>query len=98
RIGVPLVGDDYAPTPPAAALIRRGLASRLVGISVYGDYSKPNPPARLIDAVRDGTVDVAIAWGPLAGYFGRHADPPLRIVPVSPQVDLPYMPLAFDIA
>jgi mxaJ protein len=98
RIGVPVVGDDYAATPPAAALIKRGLAANLVGVSVYGNYAEPTPPARLIDAVRDGRVDVAIAWGPLAGFFARGSRPPLRVVPVSPQVDLPYMPLAFDIA
>jgi mxaJ protein len=98
KIGVPMVGDDYTPTPPAAALIKRGLASNLVSFSIYGDYSKPNPPAALIDAVRDGKVDVAVAWGPLAGYFGRDADSTLVITPVSPQIDLPYQPMAFDIS
>jgi mxaJ protein len=98
RIGVPVVGDDYAATPPAAALIKRGLAANLVGVSVFGNYAEPDPPARLIDAVRRGDVDVAIAWGPLAGWFSRRGTPALRIVPVTPQVDLPYMPLVFDIA
>jgi len=98
RIGVPVVGDDYTPTPPAAALIRRGLAQQLVGIPVYGDYAEPNPPARLIDAVRTGQVDVAIAWGPLAGYFARGSGAPLRVVAVTPQVDLPFLPMAYDIA
>lgn len=98
RIGVPVVGDDYAATPPAAALIRRGLAKNLVGISVYGDYAQDTPPARLIDAVRAGRVDVAIAWGPLAGWAARDGGVPLHLVPVSPQVDLPYMPMVFDIA
>lgn len=98
RIGVPVVGDDYAATPPAAALIKRGLAANLVGISVFGNYAEPDPPARLIDAVRAGDVDVAIAWGPLAGWFSRRGTPALRIAPVTPQVDLPYMPLVFDIA
>jgi mxaJ protein len=98
RIGVPMVGDDYTPTPPAAALIKRGLASHLVSFSLYGDYAKPNPPAEMIDAVRDGRVDVAIAWGPLAGYFGRDTDSTLVITPVSPQIDLPYQPMAFDIS
>lgn len=98
RIGVPVVGDDYAATPPAAALIKRGLAANLVGVSVYGNYANPNPPARLLDAVRDGRVDVAIAWGPLAGWVARDAQPALTLAPVSPQVDLPYMPMVFDIA
>jgi mxaJ protein len=98
RIGVPMVGDDYTATPPAAAMIKRGLAANLVSFSVYGDYSQPNPPARLVDAVRSGQVDVAIAWGPLAGYFGRADDPALVITPVTPQIDLPFLPMTFDIA
>jgi mxaJ protein len=98
KIGVPMVGDDYTPTPPAAALIKRGLAANLVSFSIYGDYSKPNPPAEIIDAVRTGKVDAAVAWGPLAGYFGRDADSTLVITPVTPQIDLPYQPMAFDIS
>jgi mxaJ protein len=97
RIGVPMVGDDYASTPPAAAMIKRGMARNLVSYSVYGDYGKPNPPAQLIQAVRDGDVDVAMAWGPLAGYFARDGDS-LVITPVTPQIDLPFMPMTFDIA
>src|SRR4051812_20209727 len=98
KIGVPMVGDDYASTPPAAAMIKRGLAKNLVSYSVFGDYGKPNPPAKLIDAVRTGEVDVAMAWGPLAGYFARAPDSSLVVTPVSPQIDLPFMPMTFDIA
>jgi mxaJ protein len=98
RIGVPMVGDDYASTPPAAAMIKRGLATNLRPVSVYGDYSKPNPPARLIDAVRDGEVDLAMAWGPLAGYFALNADSSLVIEPITPQIDLPFLPMTFDIS
>ncbi|HMH55230.1 MAG TPA: transporter substrate-binding domain-containing protein, partial [Gemmatimonadales bacterium] len=39
RIGVQLVGDDYANTPPVHALSRRGIVKNLVGYSVLGDYS-----------------------------------------------------------
>jgi mxaJ protein len=97
KIGVPMVGDDYASTPPAAAMIKRGLANRLVSFSVYGDYGKPNPPAKLIEAVRTRDIDVAIAWGPLAGYFARDGDSSLVITPVTPQIDLPFLPMTFDI-
>jgi hypothetical protein len=30
-----------------------------------------------IDAVARGEIDVAIVWGPIAGYFVRNADVPL---------------------
>src|SRR5919205_131260 len=54
RIGVQIIGDDYANTPPAHALGRRGLAANVVGYSVYGDYSRPDPLAAIIDAVVSG--------------------------------------------
>ncbi|HEX6558666.1 MAG TPA: substrate-binding domain-containing protein [Longimicrobiales bacterium] len=98
KIGVPVVGDDYANTPPAEALAKRGYVENLVGITVFGDYSKPNPPAALIDAVADGRVDVAVAWGPLAGYFARRENVPLELRPVSPQIELPFLPMVFDIS
>jgi quinoprotein dehydrogenase-associated probable ABC transporter substrate-binding protein len=97
RIGLHVIGDDYANTPPAQALAKRGITRNITGYSIYGDYSKENPPAALIDAVARGDIDVAIAWGPLAGYFAKRASTPLKIVPVSPEVDSPSLPFAFDI-
>lgn len=82
RVGVPLIGDDGASTPPAAALAQRGLVRNLVGYSVYGDYRTNSPPSNLITAVARGEVDVAAAWGPLAGYFAARQPVPLTITPV----------------
>jgi len=98
RIGVQLVGDDYANTPPAHALGKRGIVENVRGYTVYGDYSQPNPPARVLDALAAGEIDVAIVWGPLAGYFAPREPVPLEIVPVSPQIDLPFLPFVFDIS
>lgn len=98
RIGVHIIGDDYANAPPAHALARRGIINNVVGFSVFGDYRDPNPPAQLIDAVARGDIDVAVAWGPLAGYFAARQNEPLVLVPVSPEIDLPFLPQVFDIA
>jgi quinoprotein dehydrogenase-associated probable ABC transporter substrate-binding protein len=98
RIGVQLIGDDYANTPPVHALSRRGIVGNLVGFSVFGDYSKENPPARIIDAVAARQVDIALAWGPLAGYFAKHSGADLIVVPVSPAADPPALRYTFDIA
>lgn len=98
RIGVHLIGDDYANTPGAEALAKRGLARQVVGYSIYGDYSKPDPPAELVRAVARGEVDVAIVWGPLAGYFAQRSPEPLTLTPVRPQVDVPFLPFVFDIS
>jgi quinoprotein dehydrogenase-associated probable ABC transporter substrate-binding protein len=98
RIGVHVIGDDYANVPPVAALAQRHIIANVVGFSIYGDYAQPNPPARLIDAVTNGEVDVAIVWGPLAGYFARQQASRLEIVPVMPQIDVPFLPFVFDIS
>jgi mxaJ protein len=98
RIGVQLIGDDGANTPPAHALSRRGIVTNLVGYTVYGDYRKDSPPSEIIAAVARGDVDVAAAWGPLAGYFAARQKVPLDVVPVEPQFDRPLLPETFAIS
>jgi mxaJ protein len=97
-IGVQLVGDDGFNTPPAHALSRRGMVENVRGYALYGDYSRPNPPARIVDAVASGEVALAVAWGPLAGYFAKREGAALRLSPVQPQIDGPRLPMVFDIS
>jgi mxaJ protein len=98
RVGVHLIGDDYQNTPPADALARRHIVGNVVGFTIYGDYAEPNPPSRLVEAVAKKTIDVAIVWGPFAGYFGPRQPVKLRIVPVEPPNDGPAIPFTFGIA
>lgn len=98
RIGVQIIGDDGYNAPPAHALASRGITGNVVGYTVYGDYSQPNPPARIVEAVANGEIDLAVVWGPLAGYFASRQRVPLEIVPVSPQIDMPFLPFVFDIS
>jgi mxaJ protein len=98
RIGVHLLGDDYANTPPSHALARRGIVDNVRGYSMYDDYSLADPPARIFEALARGEMDVAIVWGPFAGYFAPRQPVELEIVPVSPQIDLPFLPFVYDMA
>ena len=98
RVGVHLIGDDYQNTPPAQALASRHIVNNVVGFTIYGDYSQPNPPARLVEAVATGTIDLAIVWGPFAGFFGPRQPVQLRIVPIEPPSDGPAIPFTFGIA
>jgi quinoprotein dehydrogenase-associated probable ABC transporter substrate-binding protein len=98
KIGVHVIGDDYANSPPAHALAKRKIVGNLVGYSVYGDYAEENPPAAIIDAVAAGEVDVAIVWGPIAGFFAKRQAVPLELVPVSPAIDLPFLPFVYDVS
>jgi mxaJ protein len=98
KIGVQMVGDDAQNTPPAHALARRGIIGNVRGFMLYGDYAQPNPPAEIVQAVDRGDVDVAVVWGPLAGYFAARAAHPLRLTPVQPWLDGPQWPMVFDIS
>ncbi|MFW6094448.1 MAG: substrate-binding domain-containing protein [Pseudomonadota bacterium] len=89
-IGVHLVGDDGANPPPAHALGQRGIVDNVVGYMIYGDYRDPNPPARLVEAVNRGHVDVAAVWGPIGGYFARRSEPPLHIEPITGSASVPF--------
>jgi len=98
RIGVHVVGDDYASLPPLHALGRRGLVRNVSGYSLYGNYTEPDPPARLVAAVAAGDVDVAIVWGPLGGYFAGRQSVPLRVTEVAPDTDRGGVSFAYDIS
>jgi mxaJ protein len=94
-IGVQVVGDDYTNTPPVHALSARGISDNVRGYSVLGDYSQQAPAGRIIDAVKNGDVDVAIVWGPLAGFFARGEHRELRLLPTPAQDGS--LPMRFDI-
>jgi mxaJ protein len=98
KVGVQLIGDDGANTPPAHALANRGIVENVRGYSIYGDYRQANPPARILEAVASGEIDVAVVWGPLGGYFAPRQPVPLVITPVHPAFDGPQLPMVFDIS
>jgi mxaJ protein len=98
RIGVHVIGDDASAVPPAHALGRRGIVDNVRGYSLYGDYRQDSPPQDLLRALERREVDVAIVWGPLAGYYAKHSGTPLHVVPVSPQAGERSLPFAFDIS
>jgi len=99
KIGIHVIGDDYENTPPAQALAMRGIISNVKGYRIVDDYSKPNPPSHIIDAVARGDIDVAIVYGPFAGYFAPKEPVKLAVVPLSQKVDsLSGIPFTYEIA
>ena len=94
KIGVHLLGDDYTNPPPVHELSKRGVVENVIGFNTF--YAETNPPSAIVDAVASGRIDVAIVWGPLAGYYAKRQRVPLALVPVpSGKGDLPF---AFDIS
>jgi ABC-type amino acid transport substrate-binding protein len=98
RIGVHVIGADYNSLPPVVALARRGIIRNVEGYSIYGNYATPSPPSKLIEAVAHGDVDVAIAWGPLAGYYARRSPVPLTLTPVATPMAVAGIPFVYAIA
>ena len=97
RIGVQMIGNDAMNPPPAHALARRGIIGNVRGFMLYGDYAQPSPAASIVQAVGRGDIDVAIVWGPLAGYFAAREKPALTVTPV-PVSDGPQWSMVYDIA
>jgi quinoprotein dehydrogenase-associated probable ABC transporter substrate-binding protein len=85
KVGVAIVDDSYA--PPGQVLAQNGLAANLHGFNLTA-------PKELFQAVERGDVDLALAWGPVAGYF---APPSLDVVPVTPS-RFGMLPFVYSIA
>jgi len=83
KIGVQLTGNNGVNTPPAHELADRGMVNNIHGYLVYGDYSKPTPLKEIIDGVAKGDTDVAVVWGPEAGWLAAQETVPLQIHPVA---------------
>jgi quinoprotein dehydrogenase-associated probable ABC transporter substrate-binding protein len=94
RIGVSLVGDDGAGTPPAVALGREGIVDGVKGFPVYGDGSDSARLADPISAVEQGSIDIAAVWGPIGGYYALKSSVPLRVTPIT-DTDA-YLPQMFE--
>ena len=91
KMGVQVLEEEY--TPPGEALARRGLQGAIVGFDTTGDGADS-----IVRAVADQTVDIALVWGPLAGYFAKQFGHHLRVTPIEPEVDPPGLPLTFAIS
>ncbi len=99
RIGIHNLGDTDREAPPVRALTGRGIVSNLVGYNIFGStLDETNPSSDLIKAVEKGDIDLALAWGPIAGYFARSSPVPLVVSPIEGDPANPNLPLDFDIA
>jgi quinoprotein dehydrogenase-associated probable ABC transporter substrate-binding protein len=98
KIGVNLIGYDYTNTPPAHALSPRGI----VGLVGFGSFFNPDPhadhPQDIVDAVAKDSIDVAIVWGPLEGYWVKRAAVPLTMVALPDSDPVSGMPFARSMA
>lgn len=92
RVGV------HLNTPPHVLLAEYGVVENVVGYPLTYDpqFHPEDYPGKLIEDLLAGKVDVAVVWGPIAGYFAKKNGAPLRIVPV--QDENPRIPMAFNMS
>jgi quinoprotein dehydrogenase-associated probable ABC transporter substrate-binding protein len=90
RIGV------VAGTPPATLLTRYGLMNNVRSYQRTVDTRLYSPAVDAVKEVANGDLDVAIVWGPIAGYAASRQDVALTITTLPPQVDS--VPLAFSVS
>ena len=69
KIGVNMYTSDAENSPPAMALSRYGVVGNLTGYFTF--FSEQDRPEDIIKGVANKEVDLAIVWGPLAGYFAE---------------------------
>ena len=97
-IGLQLVGSDDGSTPPVASLAQRGLNQHITAFPMWADAAVQNPQAKIIDAVANGTIDIAFVWGPFAGYFAQGEKIKLRVVPITYDAAAPSNQFVFAMA
>lgn len=95
KIGVNIYTSDAENSPPAMALSQYGVVGNLVGYSTF--FDDHNRPEAIVSAVASKDVDIAIAWGPVAGYFAKRSPVPLVLHPLPARDSLSDFPFQYNI-
>ena len=90
RIGV------VAGTPPATLITRYGLMGQTRPYLRTVDTRHYTPATQAVRDVAAGEIDVAVIWGPIAGYAAAQQNPPLLVQPLPATVD--GVVLAFNVS
>ena len=98
EIGARSVGDPalaakkfgvVAATPPTDLLLRHNLMNQMRAYSLRVDTRISNPPRAMLQDLVDGVIDVALVWGPPAGYAIKQEHLPLTAVFIEPEPNAP---------
>jgi ABC-type amino acid transport substrate-binding protein len=85
-----------AGTPPATLLSKYGLLNQVRPYQRTVDTRLYAPATRAVEDVSQGNIDVAVIWGPIAGYAASKQETPLSVIPLPAKVDS--VPLAFNVS
>ena len=78
-----------AATPPTDLVLRHGLMPHVRAYALGVDTPASNPASAMLQDLADGQIDVALVWGPVAGYAIHHDHLPLQAAFITPEPDAP---------
>jgi quinoprotein dehydrogenase-associated probable ABC transporter substrate-binding protein len=90
RVGI------VAGTPPATYLAVNGLMRKAKPYPLVIDTRVDSSAQAMMRDLASGEIDVGVLWGPMAGYYAKQANPPMRVVLLLKETGGPQ--LAFRIA
>jgi quinoprotein dehydrogenase-associated probable ABC transporter substrate-binding protein len=85
RIGI------VAGTPPATNLAVNGLLGNIKSYPLVVDTRVDAPTSAMMEDLEGDRIDVAILWGPIAGYLAKHAKIPVKVTPLVKETSGPRM-------
>ncbi len=90
RIGI------VAGTPPATYLVAHGLMAKAKPYPLVVDTRVDSSAQAMMRDLASAEIDVGVLWGPMAGYYAKQANPPMRVELMLKDVGGPH--LVFRIA
>jgi len=78
-----------AATPPTDLLLRHGLMGNVRAYSLRVDTRISNPARDMLQDLVDDKIDVALVWGPVAGYAIKQGGLPLTAAFIEPEQGAP---------
>jgi quinoprotein dehydrogenase-associated probable ABC transporter substrate-binding protein len=71
-----------AGTPPATNMAANGLMTNARPYPLMIDTRFDSSAVAMIKDLMAGEIDAGVLWGPMAGYYATHVNPPLHVTPL----------------
>jgi quinoprotein dehydrogenase-associated probable ABC transporter substrate-binding protein len=71
-----------AGTPPATVMADDGLIGDAKPFPLMVDTRVDAPSKAMIDEIVSGSLDAGVLWGPIGGYYAKHAAKKLTVIPL----------------
>jgi quinoprotein dehydrogenase-associated probable ABC transporter substrate-binding protein len=72
-----------AGTPPSNNLVTNGLMTTAKPYPLVVDTRVDSSAAAMMHDLAADEIDAGVLWGPMAGYYARHAGTPITVVPLT---------------